>query len=290
MISHLAEILRPAERKKYAVPAFNVTNLESVQAVIRAAVHLHSPVIVQTSETALRYAGEKTLFDIISNVIADEAVDIPVAIHLDHGKDLALLHRCLQMGYTSVHLDASDKNFKQNVHKTAEAAKLAHAHKTSVQGELGAIMGAEGLTKLSKGFDYRLMMTDPAKAALFVRQTKIDTLAISVGTIHGSFRGIEKIDLKLLAKIHHAVSLPLVLHGGSGNKPVAIKQAIKLGVRIINVDTDLRLAWVKAYIHRAAKIKLKGKIDQREILYYSTAAMQLEAEKIIKLFGSANKA
>lgn len=290
MLANLKTIAHKARRGHYAIPAFNVSNLEMTQAVIRAAVKLKSPVIVQTSDKAISYAGNAMILKIIKQVAEDIGNAIPIVSHLDHGKDLRLVKNCITLGYTSVHMDASEKSYKDNIRLTSEAVKFAKKYKVAVQGELGALFGAEGLTQLKKGYDYRQMMTDPKKAADFVKRTGIDTLAVNVGTIHGAFKGIEKIDLVRLRQIASSVKLPLVLHGGSGNKASEIKKAIKIGISIINIDTDLRIAWSQGLIKSAKTIDFKKKLDPRQVLIISTAAVQRRAEEIIKIFGSNNKA
>ncbi|MFH0873631.1 MAG: class II fructose-bisphosphate aldolase [Candidatus Komeilibacteria bacterium] len=290
MIEDLLLTVRKAQKKHYAIPAFNVSDLEMVQAIIRAAVKMKSPVIVQTSESALKYAGAKTLAMIISSVAADIGQAVPVAIHLDHGKHQAVINQCLRNGFNSVHRDASELPLAKNIAATRKTVLAARKFKARVQGELGAIFGLEGLTKLKQGFDQRQMMTDPRQVKEFVGRTGIDTLAISVGTIHGSFKGVEHIDVKLIKAIAREVTTPLVLHGGSGNDPRQIKAAIKAGVCIINVDTDLRLALVSGMRRALKKPSKAGKVDPRAILLESYAPMQAEAERLMKLFGSAGRA
>lgn len=290
MISDLRSLARKAQKKGYAIPAFNVSNLEMAQAVIRAAVAEKSPVIIQTSEGALSYAGDTSLYQIIKTTAETIGRSIPTVIHLDHGKHLSVVKRCLSLGYTSVHMDASAESFKRNIVLTRTAVIAARRTKASVQGELGAILGKEGLVQLKKGLDYTTMMTDPKQAKEFVARTGIDTLAVSVGTIHGSFKGVEHIDVSRIRQIAHEVSVPLVLHGGSGNDPKAIKQAIKAGICIINVDTDLRMALL-AGLRQAVQNKALAKhIDPRAIFTASYAPMQARAQAVIRLFGSHNQA
>jgi len=290
MITDLRPLARKAKQKNYAIPAFNVSNLEMVQAVIRAAVAEKSPVIVQTSEGALSYAGDTTLYQIIKTTAETLGRSVPVVIHLDHGKHLKTVRRCLALGYTSVHMDASALSYQRNIALTQQAVIAAKKTKSSVQGELGAIFGQEGLLQLKKGFDYTAMMTDSTQAKNFVNKTGIDTLAISVGTIHGSFKGIERIDLARIRQIAKEVNLPLVLHGGSGNDPKVLQQAIKEGICIINIDTDLRLALL-AGLRRALGNKMLARhIDPRAIFNASYAPMQAKAQAIMKLFGSSHQA
>lgn len=290
MMYDLIRLARKAQKQHYAIPAFNVSDLEMTQAVIRAAVNMKSPVIVQTSESALKYAGAKTLAMIIRSVALEIGHTVPIVMHLDHGKHQSVLNQCLRNGFNSVHRDASELSFARNIAATKAAVRAAKKYKARVQGELGAIFGTEGLTKLKKGFDYRQMMTDPKQAKEFVTKTGIDTLAVSVGTIHGSFKGVEHIDVKRIQAIAAAVRTPLVLHGGSGNDPKQIKAAILAGICIINVDTDLRLALIGGMRRALKKPSKAGKVDPRAILTESYLPMQREAERMMKLFGSAGRA
>lgn len=290
MITGLRPLARRAQKKGYAIPAFNVSNLEMAQAVIRAAVAEKSPVIVQTSEGALSYAGDTALYQIIKTTAETLGRSIPVVIHLDHGKHPQIVKRCLALGYTSVHMDASAENFKRNIALTHQAVVNARKTKSAVQGELGAILGKEGLLQLKKGFDYTSLMTDPKQAKEFVAKTGIDTLAVSVGTIHGSFKGTEHIDVARIRQIAKEVSVPLVLHGGSGNDPKALRQAIKAGICIINVDTDLRIALLAGLRQALNNKSLAKHIDPRAIFTASYAPMQAKAQAVMRLFGSSHQA
>ncbi len=290
MITDLRLLVRKAQKKRYAIPAFNVSNLEMAQAVIRAAVAEKSPVIVQTSEGALSYAGDTTLYQIIKTTAETMGKSAPIVIHLDHGKNPQTVKRCLALGYNSVHMDASTENLRRNITLTRQAVITARKTKAAVQGELGAILGKEGLVQLKKGFDYTSLMTDPKHAKQFVAETGIDTLAVSVGTIHGSFKGVEHIDVTRIRQIAKEVSVPLVLHGGSGNDPKALKQAIKAGICIINVDTDLRISLLAGLRQALGNKALAKHIDPRAIFTASYAPMQAKAQAVMRLFGSSHQA
>ncbi len=289
MLKPLDEILAKAEKGRYAVGAFNTSNLEITLAIARAASRLRAPVIIQTSESAIRYSNVDVIYNLIKNVAETVAKNVPVAIHLDHGKDLSIIKECIRVNYNSVHIDASEKDFNTNVRLSKNVVKLAKKKHIFVQAELGAILGKEGLVRLEKGeINMEELMTDPEQAKKFVKLTKVDSLAISVGTIHGRFVGIEKVDQERLKKIHSLVKVPLVLHGGSGLPPRDFKEAVANGVRIVNIDTNLRVAFKKA-LWRSMNQE-KNIIDPREILRHSTESMQAEVERIIRILGSANKA
>ncbi len=282
MLVHIKQIVKYAQSKKIAIGAFNTYNLESTLAIIRAAAQSKSPAIIQISEATIKYAGLRTILEIIRTVVAAEAKQIPLAIHLDHGKDYDLFKECVLAGLTSVHLDGSALPYAANVAITKKAVKFGHQHGAWVQGELGAILGKEGMTKVILPPDHNSYMTDPVQAGDFVRLTGVDTLATSIGTMHGNFAGQEKIDFPRLQKIRKLVKIPLVLHGASGTKDSEIRRAIDYGIRIINIDTDLRLAFTKTL-----QQTLKGKItfyDPRKILAPALNAVQQEVEDKIKLF------
>ncbi|MDD5749318.1 MAG: class II fructose-bisphosphate aldolase [Patescibacteria group bacterium] len=289
MIVPIKQIIDKARKGKYAVGAFNTSNLEITLAIVRAAVAEKSPLIIQTSKSAIEYSNLPTIFNMISTVANTIGKSVPIAIHLDHGHDIALVKKCVDIGYNSVHMDASEKDFATNVRLSRQAAIYGHKKKVWVQAELGAILGKEGLIKLQTGkINMEELMTDPYQAKEFVEKTKVDTLAISVGTIHGSFKGVEKVDQERLKKIRSLVKIPLVLHGGSGLAPKVFKAAIKNGVSIINIDTNLRLAFKEALV--ASIGRKSDMIDPRQILQPSILAMQKEVAKTIRIFGSNNKA
>ena len=288
MIVPIKQIINKARQGRYAVGAFNTSNLEITLAIIRAAVKQKSPVIIQTSQSAIDYSNLPTIFSIMTNVANTIGRSVPIAIHLDHGKNTKIVRECINIGYNSVHMDASDKDYSTNVRLSKTMAKLAHQKKIWIQAELGSILGKEGMVKLETGeINMKDLLTDPYQAEDFVAKTQVDTLAVAVGTIHGHFRGVEKVDQVRLKKISQLVNIPIVLHGGSGLSPQTFKQAIKNGVSVINIDTNLRLAFKKALQNTVAK---EGDIvDPRKTLNPATEAMQKEVEKMMRIFGSYNK-
>ncbi len=289
MIVPISQIINKAKKQKYAVGAFNTSNLEITLAIVRAAVKMKSPVIIQTSESAISYSNTDTIFQIIKTLANTVGKSVPIAIHLDHGKDFKIIKDCIRVGYNSVHIDASVEPWAKNISLSRQIARAAHAKNIWVQAELGAILGKEGLMKLKIGeIDMKDLMTKPEQAAEFVAKTEVDTLAVSVGTIHGHFKGVEKVDQARLQKIASQVKVPLVLHGGSGLDPKTFKTAIKNGISVINIDTNLRLAFKQAL--QKSLQKDTDLIDPRKILSPSIEAMQAEVERIIKIFGSQNKA
>lgn len=283
MLVHIKKIIEAAEKGGYAVGAFNVNNLEAVQAVLRAAEKLKSPVIIQTTEGAIKYAGLNELFAIVKAAAAE--VDVPVALHLDHGHDFELIKKCVQIGYSSVMIDGSALPYKDNVATTRRVVKYAHAHKVFVQAELGRLQGLEDWLKTGAK---QAFLTEPEEAAQFVAATKVDAFAVAIGNYHGVEKVLKNkpltLDLKRLEKIDKLVKAPLVLHGASGFPAGQLKRAIKFGVRIINIDSDLRIAFVQA--EKKFLQENKNEYDPRHVLAPATEAMGKMVESKIRIFGS----
>ncbi len=280
------EVIAKAHNMQYALGAFNTSNLEFSQAIIWAAEKKQAPVIVQTSESALKYAGVKTIAGIVKSLA--EAAKIPVVLHLDHGHSFEVAQECIEAGYTSVMIDASTQSFADNVATTSKVAEYAHSRGVWVEAELGAILGKEGAYKEYES-DPNKFFTKPEQAAEFVQKTGVDSLAVAVGTIHGAFTGQEYIRFELLREIEQAVpSVPLVLHGGSGLSEKHLQEAATTNVCKINVDTELRIRFEEAV--RAYRPEVEGKCDPRALLGAGREAVQLEVEHQIELFGSNNQA
>ncbi|MFA6227864.1 MAG: class II fructose-bisphosphate aldolase [Patescibacteria group bacterium] len=286
MITHLKNIVSSAQRGKYALGAFNTSNLEVTLGIIRGAAAQKSPVIVQVSESTIKYAGLTNITELIKIIAANDGKKIPIAIHLDHGHTFQIVADCVKAGFSSVHIDGSDLPFEKNIALTKKAAIFAHRHGVWAQAELGAMLGKEGTVLKNVPKDPNAYMTDPAKVKEFVRRTGADTLAISVGTMHGYYQGREKIDFPRLKKIQQEIpQTPLVLHGASGLSDSDLRSAAKFGVRIVNIDTDLRRAFTQA-LRRTIKTAPKNHYDPRQILKPSIEAVAAETERLIKLFGS----
>lgn len=272
---------------QYAIGAFNTSNLELTQAIIAAAVAKDSPVIIQTSEGAISYAGLPTLVAMIKAIAAPAPV--PVILHLDHGKDVGVIKQCIDAGYTSVMIDASAKPLAENISVTKEIVAYAHDRGVWVEAELGAILGTEGALDLHGQRTPETILTRPQDVKQFYESTGIDALAVSVGTIHGAFTGQEYIRFELLAEIEQTVpNLPLVVHGASGIADDHLHQVANSNVCKINVDTELRIAFdraVRAYYQQA-----HDKIDIRELLGPARDAVQAVVAAKMDIFGSAGKA
>jgi fructose-bisphosphate aldolase class II len=276
-------MLARAEEGGYAIGAFNCNNMEIVQAIMAAAEAERSPVILQASQGAIKYAG----IDYITAMVGEAArqATVPVALHLDHGTDFDQVLLCIRHGFSSVMVDGSRHPLEENIALTAKVAEIAHAVGLSVEGELGKISGTEDLVKVA---DKDAFFTDPEEAKVFVSQTGIDAFAPSVGTAHGQYKGEPKLDYERLAKIKQLTGVPLVLHGSSGVPDESVRKAISLGVRKVNIDTNIREAFVAAIKDELAKNPQE--IDPRKLLGPAREAATAVIRQKIRVFGSAGKA
>lgn len=239
------DLLLDAQKNHYAIGAFNVENMEMVQAVIAAAEALSSPVIIQTTPGTLKYADPELYY---ANVAAAaKAAKVPVVMHLDHGSSFDLAMRCFRAGYTSVMIDGSHDPFEQNIAVTKSVVDACHAAGVPVEAELGKVGGKEDDLDGGEGNGY----TVPSEAAEFVEKTGVDSLAVAIGTAHGVYKGIPKLDLDRISQIRQVVSVPLVLHGTSGVPDDTVRECIARGMCKVNYATDLRIAFsngVKEYL------------------------------------------
>ncbi len=274
MFISLRELYKKAESSNLAVGAFNTNNLEITQAIVAAAGKTNCPLIIQTTPSAIKYAGLRELFDIVKDLI-DES-PIPMLIHLDHGKEIDLIAKCLEVGYRSVMFDGSDLLYENNVSETKKVVELAHKFGATVEAEVGVVgRGEEGREMIIAKY------SDPDQAADFAKLTGVDSLAISIGNTHGAPEG-EKLDIELLKKIREKVSIPLVLHGASGVSRSDVLAAIKNGIRKINIDTQIRHAF-KESLEKNVDDPEK---DVRDFLGQAKNDVGLVVEKYLKLFNN----
>ncbi len=277
------ELLKGAEEGNYAIGAFNCNNMEIVQAIILAAEAERSPVIIQASQGAIKYAGLPYIMGLVRT--AASLTDIPVAMHLDHGTGFDQVVKCIHQGFTSVMVDGSKLPLEDNIVLTNKVLEIARAVGVSVEAEMGKISGTEDDVFVH---DREAMFTDPDEAKYFVEATNVDSLAVAIGTAHGQYKGEPKLDFERLTKIRELVKIPIVLHGSSGVPSEAIVEAIKRGVRKVNIDTNIREAFVaeiREVLNHDAKV-----IDPRNILGPARdKAVEVIREKI-RIFGSNGKA
>lgn len=231
------QLLLDARKGGYAVGAFNVENMEMVQAVIAAAEELNSPVIMQTTPSTVKYAGLDYFY--ANAKVAAERASVPAAIHLDHGNSFELAMQALRAGYTSIMIDGSHGTFEENIAVSKAVADACHPSGVPVEAELGKVGGKEDDLDGGDQNPY----TDPQQAKEFVEATGVDFLAVAIGTAHGVYKGIPKLDVERLSEIRKVVSIPLVLHGTSGVPNEAVKECIRRGICKVNYATDLRIAF-----------------------------------------------
>ena len=231
------ELLKNAQEGNYAIGAFNVENMEMVMAVIQAAEELNSPVILQTTPSTVKYAGLD--YYLANAKVAAERASIPVAMHLDHGSSFELAMQALRIGYTSIMIDGSHESFEDNIALSKAVVDASRPSGIPVEAELGKVGGKEDDLDGGEGSAY----TDPMEAKIFVERTGVSSLAIAIGTAHGLYKGEPNLDLDRLSEIREVVSVPLVLHGGSGIPDETIIESIKRGICKVNYATELRIAY-----------------------------------------------
>lgn len=299
------ELLTNARKGGYAIGAFNINNLEILQAIVSAAEAEYSPAIIAVSEGAIQYAGLDYIVSMVKT--ASKKTYIPLSLHLDHGKDMKIIQSCIDNGFTSVMIDGSHLKFEDNIAITKEVVNMAKTKGVSVEGELGRLKGIEDKISVE---EREAFLTDPDEALEFVRQTGVDSLAVAIGTSHGAykFKGEPKLDFERLSQIVKKVEIPLVLHGASGvpahvleraerfgaklsgAKGIpdeAIQKAISLGISKINIDTDLRLSFVGAI--REILTTHPDEFDPRKILGPARDAIKQTVQLKMRLFGSSGK-
>lgn len=279
----MSELLQEAQKGHYAVGAFNCNNMEIVQAIVGAAELEKSPVIVQASQGAIKYAGIEYIAAMTR--LAAEKASVPVALHLDHGTSFAQIMSCVRNSFTSVMIDGSKLPLDENIALTNKVIEAVRPLGVSVEAELGKIGGTEDDITVS---EKEALFTDPEEAKIFVNATKVDALAIAIGTAHGQYKGVPKLDFDRLTEIRKRVDVPIVLHGSSGVPDEAIQQAISLGICKVNIDTNIREAFVAAA--RKAMADNPQEIDPRKMLGPAReATIEIIREKI-RIFGSSGKA
>jgi len=240
-------LIHHAYENHHAIGAFNAFNLETVKAGMRAAQACNTPIIIQTSEAEAAFAGIENIAALFKSMAHE--MRTPVILNFDHGKKIESLERAVRAGYHSVMIDASELPFEENILKTQEVVRMAHASEVWVEAELGMVPTPDRNSKIpaqgrkNQNFDDEYF-TDPAQAKGFVERTGIDALAVAIGNQHGFYKGEVKIDLERLRELKQALGIPLVLHGGSGIPDSDIKTAIGLGIAKINVNTELRIAYI----------------------------------------------
>lgn len=233
------KLMKTASQEGYAVPAFNIDNLESAIAAAEVMKETKKPLIIQTIPRTLAYGG-MSVYPTMMRSLTSGILDVDYSMHLDHGSSKELAEKCINCGFSSVMFDGSSLPYAENIMKTREVADLAMPLGVSVEGELGTIGGKEeGNTDLEASY------TKVSEAVEFCELTGVSTLAIGVGTVHGVYKGEPKINIKRIEEIHSAVSTPLVLHGASGLSDEILRDCIKAGISKINFATEIRQAYTE---------------------------------------------
>ena len=278
MLVNLNEVLKKAQKEKYAVGLFNTTDTDMLQAVIEAAEESNSPVILGTADVLLPYGELKLIAP--SVIAAAKRASVPVVVHYDHGLTFERCLEALQLGFSSVMFDGSAKAYGQNIEETKEIVKIAHAFGASVEGEIGHVgEAAQGDESLEN------MYTTVAEAKEYLENTGVDALAVAIGSAHGVYKKKPKLNIERLKEIADAVSVPLVLHGGSGLSDDDFKNTIREGIAKVNIFTDLCLAG-----ERAMKDGAEKKLGYLETRNLKVEYIKEAVKHKMSLFGSVNKA
>lgn len=278
----MAEILQPCVNQNWAIGAYDTCNLEITQAIVDASAMDQAPAIIMIYPNHNPQAEWGTLLKLIEAEV--ERANIPAALVLDHAKTLEQVEYALELGFSGVMIDASLAPLEQNIAITRKAVELAHARGASVEAELGHV--GVGLEVSEDEQTAHLTRVDEAER--FVKETGVDALAISIGTLHGLYRGTPHLDFERIAQLRAACPIPLVLHGGSANPDPDLRRAIELGIDKINIWTDIRIPFLET-----VKDKLDGPIKKIEV-HEAFGAARAVATEIIrqknKLLGSVGKA
>lgn len=275
--------LPAAKQEGFAVGQFNMNNLEYVQAITKAAIEERSPFIFGASEGAIRYMGLSNVVA-LARVAAEEA-NVPIALHLDHGSSFEVVMKCIRAGFSSVMFDGSHYPLEENIRLTKQVVEAAHAVGVSVEGELGTIGGVEDDLDVK---EEDATIANAKDAIRFWEETRVDAMAIAVGTAHGMYKGIPKIRYEIIDEVSKAIEAPIVLHGGSGVPDDAIKKSVALGVGKINVNTENQFESTK--VIRELLTTNPDMIDPRKYLGPAKEAIIEVVRGKMQLFGSSGKA
>lgn len=279
----MTAFLEDAKKNRYAVGQFNLNNLEFTQAITEAAIEEKSPVIFGVSEGAMKYMGLD--YTVAMAKAAAERAGVPVALHLDHGSSFEVVMKCIRAGFSSVMFDGSHHSYEDNIRLTKQVVEAAHAVGVSVEGELGTIGGVEDELSVD---EEDATLAKPQEAIRFWEETKVDYLAIAVGTAHGMYKGEPKIHFNIIEEVAKGIGAPIVLHGGSGVPDEAITKAVSLGVGKINVNTENQVACTEAI--RQVLTAKPNEIDPRKYLGPAREAIKEVVKGKMRLFGSSNRA
>ncbi|MFA6296630.1 MAG: class II fructose-bisphosphate aldolase [Patescibacteria group bacterium] len=271
-------LLKKAQQEHYAVGAFNTSDLEITKGIVSASEEMNSPIILQTSEGEIVHSGKDIFFNAMK--IFAEKSKTPINLNLDHGKSFEMCKWAVDIGYNSVMIDGSKLSLDENIKLTKQVVDYAHERSVVVEGEIGLVPTPD------KGEEVKILKADPNECKKFVEETGLDFLAVGIGNVHGENKGKPILDFERLSEICKVVSIPLVLHGGSGISDLDIKKAISMGICKINVNTELRQAFVKSL---RESLEDEDVIKPYDIMEPVEDVIKKVVEKKIEIFGSKNK-
>lgn len=263
MLVNSKELFLKAKENKYAIPGVNIWNLNSLRGVLKAANENKTPLLVSLAEVHMDALSIEEAVHLVK--FYAEKSEVPIVLHFDHGFSKDKVKKAIEMGFTSVMIDGSSLPFDENVKLTREIVEIAHKKNVCVEAEIGHVGGGESYIDADKD---KGNLTDPEEALKFVEMTGVDSLAVSIGTAHGEYKGVPKIDFERLDEIAKVVDIPLVLHGGSGSGDENITKAVEKGICKVNIFTDLTVA---------AREALKEDFANRS--YYDSCNLSEEAIK-----------
>jgi len=282
MLVNIKEMTEKALHEKYAVPHFNINNLEWTRYILETCEEMRSPVILGVSEGATKYMGGfKTVVNLVKGLLDDLNITIPVCLHVDHGSSFEICKKAIDAGFTSVMIDASKYSLEENINITNRVVEYAKKFNVTVEAEIGHIGGTEDSSSSNIAY---AKAEDVIK---LVNSTNVDLVAPALGSVHGLYKGEPKLDFDKMKEISESVKIPLVLHGGTGIYDKQIKEAILCGISKININTDLQIVWsnaVKDFISNNPNV-----YDPRKIIASGKTSIQNKIREKILLFGSNNK-
>ena len=283
MLVTLNEVLADAKKNKYGVGLFNTVNLEMAKGVLSAAEELRSPVIIGTAEVLLPYASLEELSYFLLPMA--KKASVPVVLHFDHGLTDTKILEALKLGFSSIMYDCSTDSYDVNVKKVSDMVKIAKLFGATVEAELGHVGANDADAAESGGSHDNSIYTEPEQARDFVEKTNVDALAVAIGTAHGAYKEKPKLDIERLKEIAKIVSVPLVLHGGSGLSDEDFRNCVENGISKVNIFTDINCAQVKSVVDN-----YKEGLGMTDVMCQSSEAVKLATMKKMTIFGSVGKA
>ena len=282
-LENMKAMLVAAQEGGYAVGAFNILDFNSTKAVIEAAEGLKAPVIIQTSAKTVIFWGSSAIMSWVKELVRSSSV--PIALHLDHCKDISLITECIEAGWSSVMIDASSKPFEENLALSKQVVKMAHPKEITVEAELGAIVGVEDDIHVKEQDSH---LADPEQAITFCSEVQPDCFAPAIGTAHGVYKGEPKIAYDLLEEVAAKTGVPIALHGGTGLADEVFKKCISLGCAKVNISTQLKYAFIDGFV--AYHNEHNTEYNPLKVIDAQFNALKAGIIDKIELFGSAGKA